>query len=81
MSKSGKLKFLTNVLMWVYQNLFFIAITKFTEKKVGTKWYKIFTTQISIFRITPGDPCAFIYFHAKQSIFLMQHLFELKIYY
>jgi len=50
----------------------------FKEKKVGTKWYKICTTQISIFRIPPGDPCVFIFFHAKQSIFLIQNLFEFK---
>ena len=51
------------------------------EKKVGTKWDKICPTRISIFRIPPGDPCVFIYFHAKQSIFLIQHLFELNINY
>ena len=52
------------------QNIFFDTITlNFKEKKAGTKWYNICTTRISIFRIPPDDPCVFIYFHAKKSIF------------
>ena len=38
----------------LYQNLFFGAITlSFYEKKVGTKWYKICTTQIFILELLP----------------------------
>ena len=59
--------------------IFWCHYFKFTENKVGTKWYKICTARISMFRIPPGDSCVFIYFHAKQRIFLMQHLFEFKI--
>ena len=73
----GKLKFLTNVLMSCTKTHFVGAITfSLWEKKVGTKWYKICTTEISIFRLQPGDPSVFIYFHAKQSIFLLWRLFE-----
>ena len=40
----------------LYQNLFFGAITlSFYEKKAGTKWYKICTTQISILKFFFGD--------------------------
>ena len=80
--KKRQVKVFDQCLDVLYQNLFFGAIIlNFYEKTVGTKWYKICTTRISIFRIPPGDPCIFIYFHAKQSIFLMQHLFELNINY
>ena len=54
--------FVLNVLMSCTKTYF--LVTRLYEKKVGTKWDKICTTRISIFRIPPGDPCVFIFFHA-----------------
>jgi len=83
---SGKLleiRYTNNITVNIaHKSQFFISFLKaIALLKVGTKWYKICTTQISILRIPPGDPCVFIYFHAKESKFLMQHLFEFNINY
>ena len=74
--KSWLVKVFDECLDVLYQNLFLVQKLLVFKK---TKWYKTCTIQISLFGIPPGDPCVFIYFHAKQSIILMQHLFEFNL--
>jgi len=49
------------------------------EKKLVQSGEKFVPPEISMFRLPPGDLCAFSFFHAKQSIFLLQHLFEFHL--
>ena len=63
----------------LYQNLFsgdiILILQKIKLVQGGTKFVP---PEFQCFEYRRDDSCVFIYFHAKQSLFLMQHLFVLN---